>query len=178
MLTTILGKPRSKIIMKKYLVIFLLIVLNYSCSGIGKLLDNSDTDSNKYVGFALYEYLLSSSGICPTVNLTLEKGVNYPLTLSSTSSVIFNISSTNNLPPPNQNRNYFLVVTKDASTTIEFSTLRLCDVNRRGPSVSSPESSTLTELRYRLEMNDVRTLQNAFYLKLISGNASISIRQD
>lgn len=178
MLTTILGKPRSKIIMKKYLVSFLLIVLNYSCSGIGKLLDNSDTDSNKYIGFVLYEYLLSSSGICPTVNLTLEKGVNYPLTLSTENSIIFNISSTNNLPPPNQNRNYFLVVTKNASTNLEFSTHRLCDASNSKIILESPISSTPTELQYRLLMNDVRTLQNAFYLKLLSGNASISIRQD
>ncbi len=164
--------------MKKYLVIIAFIFINYSCTGLARLLVNEDDNTDQYVAFAIYQYLLSSPGSCPAVDLTIDKGTNYPLTLSSTSSVIFNISSTNNIPPPNQNRDYFLVVTKDASTNIEFSTLRLCDVNRRGPTVSSPETSTATELRYRLEMNDVRTLKNAFYLKLVSGNTSISIRQE
>lgn len=164
--------------MKKYLVICLLVIFKYSCTGLSRLLDTSDTNTDQYVAFGLYEILLSSPGRCPAVDLTLEKGTDYPLTLSTANAVIFNISSTNNLPPPNQNREYFLVITKDATTSIEFSTLRLCDVNGRGPTISSPESSTPTELRYRLEMNDVRTLQNAFYLKLLSGNASISVRQD
>lgn len=164
--------------MKKYLIFFLFIVCSYSCTGLSRLLDNSDNNTDPYItSFALY-YLRYAPGVCPTVNLTLEKGVNYPLTLSTETSVIFNISSADNLPPPNQNRNYYLVVTKDASTSVEFSTLRLCDVNRRGPSVTSAESATPTELRYRLETNDVRVLENAFYLKLLSGNASISIRQE
>ncbi|XDD47898.1 hypothetical protein AB3N60_07430 [Leptospira sp. WS39.C2] len=152
--------------------------MNHSCTGLTRLLDDGDNNTENYVLYGIYQYLLSKPGICPTVNLTLEKGTNYPLTLSSTSSMIFNIASTNNLPPPNENRDYYLVVTKEASSSVEFSTLRLCDVNRRGPSISSPESSTPTELRYRLEMNDVRTLSNAFYLKLVSGNGSVSIRQE
>ncbi|MBL0956544.1 MAG: hypothetical protein IBJ01_17440 [Leptospira sp.] len=156
----------------------LLTINTLSCTGLSRLLDTSDNNTEPYLAFGYYLYLLSAPGICPAVDLTIEKGVNYPLTLSTSSAVIFNISSTNNLPPPNQSRQYFLVVTKDASANIEFSTYRLCDVNRRGPSLTSPESSTPTELRYRLEMNDVRVLQNAFYLKMISGNASISIRQE
>lgn len=164
--------------MKKYLMIFIFLIFYNSCTGLSRLLANSDNNTDQYVSFFLYQYLLSAPGICPTVNLTLDKGVNYPLTLTTTSSVIFNISSVNNLPPPNQSREYFLVVTKDTSANIEFSTLRLCDVNRRGPTVTSPETSSPTELRYRLEMNDVRTLTNAFYLKLVSGNATISIRQE
>ncbi|TGL99341.1 hypothetical protein [Leptospira jelokensis] len=164
--------------MNQLFLILLIGFTSYSCTGLTRLLDNDDNLTDQYLAFGLYQYLLSAPGICPTVDLTLEKGTNYPLTLSTTSSVIFNISSTNNLPPPNQSRSYFLVVTKDATTSIEFSTYRLCDVNRRGPTISSPETSTATELRYRLEMNDVRTLTNAFYLKLISGNASIFIRQE
>ncbi|TGL08666.1 hypothetical protein EHQ42_18470 [Leptospira levettii] len=164
--------------MKKILVMILFAINTYSCTGLSRLLDTSDNNTEPYVAFGYYLYLLSAPGICPTVDLTLEKGINYPLTLSTTNSVIFNISSANNLPPPNQSREYFLVVTKDTSANIEFFTFRLCDVNRRGPSFTSPESSTPTELRYRLEMNDVRVLQNAFYLKLISGNASVSIRQE
>ncbi|GBF41139.1 hypothetical protein LPTSP2_04100 [Leptospira ellinghausenii] len=164
--------------MKKILVMILFTINTHSCTGLSRLLDTGDNNTEPYVAFGYYLYLLSAPGNCPAVDLTLEKGVNYPFTLINTNTVIFNISSTNNLPPPNQSRDYFLVVTKDASANIEFSTLRLCDVNRRGPSVTSPESATSTELRYRLEMNDVRTLQNAFYLKLISGNASISIRQE
>lgn len=164
--------------MKKYLIFFLIIASSYSCTGLSRLLDNTDNNTDQYVLFGLFQYLLSAPGICPTVNLTLDKGVSYPLTLSTESSVIFNISSTDNLPPPNQSRDYYLVVTKNASTSVEFSTFRLCDTNRRGPSVTSPESTAPTELRYRLDINDVRSLQNAFYLKLISGNASISIRQE
>lgn len=164
--------------MKKYLVICLLIIFNYSCTGLSRLLDTSDNNTDQYVGFGLYLMLLSSPGRCPAVDLTLEKGTNYPLTLSTTRSVIFNISSTNNLPPPNQNRDYFLVITKDATTSLEFSALRLCNVSNSSLTMESPISATPTELQYRLYMNDVRTLQNAFYLKLLSGNASVSIRQD
>lgn len=164
--------------MRKYLLISIFIVLIYSCSGLSRLLDNSDNNTDQYVAFGIYEYLLSSAGICPTVNLTLDKGVNYPLTLSTESSVIFNISSANNLPPPNQNRDYLLIVSKDSSTNLEFSTHRLCDASNSKIIIESPESSTPTELRYRLQMNDVRTLTNAFYLKLLSGSASVTIRQD
>ncbi|MGV3667520.1 MAG: hypothetical protein ACO1NV_15425 [Leptospira bouyouniensis] len=164
--------------MKKYLVLIAFIFINYSCTGLTRLLDNGDNSTDKYVGFALYQILISSSGICPTVNQTLEKGVNYPLTLSTTSSYIFNISSVNNLPPPNQNRDYVLVITKDASTNLEFSALRLCNANNSRITIETPISSTATELQYRLDINDVRVLQNAFYIKLISGNASVSIRQD
>lgn len=164
--------------MRKILFIFAFIVTNYSCTGLSRLLDNGDNSTDKYVAFALYQFLISSPGICPPVNQTLEKGVNYPLTLSSTSSFIFNISSVNNLPPPNQNRDYTLVITKDASTNLEFSALRLCNANNSKTTIETPFSSTATELQYRLYLNDVRVLQNAFYLKLVSGNASVSIRQD
>ncbi|MGE8778273.1 hypothetical protein ACO2KH_01910 [Leptospira terpstrae] len=164
--------------MNRYFLIILILLTSYSCTGLTRLLDNGDNNTDQYVAFALYQYLLSSPGSCPTVNLTLDKGTNYPLTLSSTSSVIFNISSTNNLPPPNQNREYVLVITKDASTNLEFSALRLCNISNSSLTIESPISSTPTELQYRLFMNDVRTLRNAFYLKLISGNASVSIRQD
>lgn len=164
--------------MKKYLIFFLIIASSYSCTGLSRLLDNSDNNTDPYItSFALY-YLRYAPGVCPTVNLTLEKGVNYALTLSTDTSVIFNISSTNNLPPPNQNRDYVLIITKDSSTNLEFSALRLCTASNSKITLESPFSSTPTELKYHLDINDVRVLQNAFYLKLLSGNASISIRQE
>jgi|GEM_PF-5038169 len=164
--------------MKKHLVLSLCIVLSYSCTGLNRLTEEDDNVTDKYLGFGFYQYLLSSSRICPTVNQTIEKGVNYSLTLSTTNSFIFNISSVNNLPPPNQSRNYVLVITKDASTTLEFSALRLCNASNSTLTIETPISASTTELQYQLDINDVRVLQNAFYLKLLSGNASVSIRQD
>lgn len=164
--------------MKKILVMILFTINTHSCTGLSRLLDTGDNNTEPYVAFGYYLYLLSAPGNCPAVDLTLEKGVNYPFTLSTTNSVIFNISSTNNLPPPNQSREYVLVITKDSTTNLEFSAIRLCNISNSRTTIESPISSTPTELRYRLDINDVRVLQNAFYLKLISGNASISIRQE
>ncbi|PKA27337.1 hypothetical protein CH381_06400 [Leptospira sp. mixed culture ATI2-C-A1] len=164
--------------MKKILVMILFAINTYSCTGLSRHLDTSDNNTEPYVAFGYYLYLLSAPGICPTVDLTLEKGINYPLTLSTTNSVIFNISSANNLPPPNENREYVLVITKDSTTNLEFSALRLCNISNSSTTTESPITSTPTEIRYQLYTNDVRTLRNAFYLKLISGNASVTLRQE
>lgn len=164
--------------MSKFILLFLIFFLNFSC-GVGKIIiPDEKTDSDKYVSIVLYQYLIGSASRCPTTDLTLEKGINYAQTINPGKTLIFNISSKDNIPPPNQNRNYYLVVTKDATSTIEFLTQRLCDANSRSPEITFPESSTATELRFRLESNDVKTLSNAFYLRITSGNSNISIKQE
>ncbi|MCT8332346.1 hypothetical protein NUH30_01555 [Leptospira sp. 85282-16] len=163
--------------MIKLRFIFLIIAVNISCNGLYKILNKDDKDNKKYLGFVLAEFLPITAG-CPPVNFTIEKDTNYPITLSTESPVIFNISSTNNLPPPNQYKEYVLIVSKDSTTNLDFFTNRLC-YNRNSEIVKeSPITSTPTELQFRLSMNDVRTLQNAFYLKLVSGKATVTIRQE
>ncbi|WP_135358370.1 hypothetical protein [Leptospira ellinghausenii] len=82
------------------------------------------------------------------------------------------------MPPPNQIREYFLIVTKDPTTTIEFKANRFCNTIPSTTAITSPESASATELRYRLITNDVRTLENAFSLKLKSESANVSLRQE
>ncbi|PKA27336.1 hypothetical protein CH381_06395 [Leptospira sp. mixed culture ATI2-C-A1] len=165
--------------MKNYIFLtFACILIMGNCRGFADEALKKDIDDDKYNHYIIFEYLISNSNRCPTVNLTLEKGINYPITLSSETEYLINFSSVNNLPPPNQIREYFLIVTKDPTTSIEFKVNRLCNTMPATTAITSPESATSTELRYRLITNDVRTLENAFSLKLKSGSANVSLRQE
>lgn len=68
---------------KMFFLTFVYFLLMENCRGFLDEALKKDVDDDKYTHYIIFEYLFSTSNRCPTVNQTLEKGINYPITLST-----------------------------------------------------------------------------------------------
>ncbi|MBM9591792.1 hypothetical protein JWG41_16185 [Leptospira sp. 201903075] len=118
---------------------------------------------------------------CPAAEFTVEKGVDYPISLQKGNTSWFQFSPRGNVKPQEESRDYFLTVTKDSSTSILLKAWRSCKNFSSPPSAGmTPYTETPTEVKFKIEYDSLQFPErNRYHLELTSENqTTVTIRQN
>lgn len=118
---------------------------------------------------------------CPGVDLVVEKGIDYPISVEKDKISWFQFSQKGNLTPPEETRDYYFTITKDSAASISLISWTSCK-NFSSPSRNglTPDSETPTELKFKIGKDSFRFAEtNRYRLELNSPNqTNVTVRQN
>ncbi|TGL90974.1 hypothetical protein EHQ69_13830 [Leptospira congkakensis] len=168
---------KNSISIKRIIFYSLLVFIFSQCEDLDTTKDFRE-ENLLTLAFAVLPTIINN---CPVAEFIVEKGKDYQIFLNKENSPWFQFSPNGNMTPPEEKRDYFLIVTKDSSASISLIPWTSCK-NFSSPSTSglTPHSETPTELKFKIEKASFQSAEtNRYRLELNSNNQTfITIRQN